>query len=44
MYAKRVHPSVAPRYDYFHHELVTTLARGDDARLGAGYPGTVVSA
>jgi hypothetical protein len=44
MYAKRVHPSVAPRYDYFHHELVATLARGDDARLGADYPGTAVSA
>jgi hypothetical protein len=44
MYAKRVHPSVAPRYDYFHHELVATLAKGDDARLGAGYPGTAVSA
>ena len=44
MYDKRVHPSVAPRYDYFHHELVNTLAAGDDSRLGAGYPGATVSA
>ena len=44
MYAKRVHPSVAPRYDYFHHELVNTLAEGDTSKLGAGYPGATVSA
>jgi len=44
MYDKRVHPSVAPRYDYFHHELVSTLAEGDTARLGADYPGAAVSA
>jgi hypothetical protein len=44
MYDKRVHPSVAPRYDYFHHELVNTLAEGDTSRLGAGYPGATVSA
>lgn len=44
MYDKRVHPAVAPRYDYFHHELVNTLAEGDTARLGADYPGAAVSA
>ncbi|MFL6228801.1 MAG: GAF domain-containing protein [Pyrinomonadaceae bacterium] len=43
MYDKRVHPSVSPRYDYFHQELVTTLAEGDAARLGAGYPGASVA-
>jgi hypothetical protein len=44
MYDKRVHPSVAPRYDYFHQELVGTLAEGDAAKLGAGYPGATVAA
>jgi hypothetical protein len=44
MYDKRVHPSVAPRYDYFHHELVNTLARGDSSKLGSGYPGATVTA
>jgi hypothetical protein len=44
MYDKRVHPSVAPRYDYFHHELVNTLAEGDAAKLGAGYPGATIAA
>ncbi|MCA1817001.1 MAG: hypothetical protein LC746_11445 [Acidobacteria bacterium] len=44
MYDKRVHPSVAPRYDYFHQELVNTLAEGDAAKLGAGYPGATVAA
>ena len=39
MYDKRVRPEVSSRYDYFHHELVNMLAEGDDARLGAGYPG-----
>jgi hypothetical protein len=34
-----VRPEVSSRYDYFHHELVNMLAEGDDARLGAGYPG-----
>jgi hypothetical protein len=44
MYDKRAHPSVAPRYDYFHQELVNTLAEGDAAKLGAGYPGATVAA
>lgn len=44
MYDKRVHSSVAPRFDYFHQELVNTLAGGDDAKLGAGYPGATVAA
>jgi hypothetical protein len=44
MYDKRVHPSVAPRYDYFHQEIVSTLAGGDAARLGAGYPGATIAA
>ena len=44
MYDKRVKPEVAHRYDYFHHELVNTLAEGDAAKLGSDYPGTTVPA
>jgi hypothetical protein len=44
MYDKRVKPEVAQRYDYFHHELVSTLAEGDQAKLGSAYPGATVSA
>ena len=44
MYDKRVKPEVAQSYDYFHHELVTTLAEGDEAKLGSAYPGAAVSA
>ena len=44
MYDKRVKPEVAQRYDYFHHELVATLAEGDQAKLGSSYPGATVSA
>ncbi len=44
MYDKRVKPEVAQRYDYFHNELVNTLAEGDEAKLGSTYPGATVSA
>jgi len=44
MYEKRVKPEVAQRYDYFHHELVNTLAEGDAAKLGSSYPGATVPA
>jgi hypothetical protein len=44
MYDKRVKPEVAQRYDYFHNELVNTLAEGDGAKLGSAYPGATVSA
>lgn len=44
MYDKRVAPPVAARYDYFHQELVNTLAEGDSGKLGASYPGEMVSA
>ena len=44
MYDKRVKPEVAQRYDYFHNELVTTLAEGDEGKLGSAYPGATVSA
>ena len=40
MYDKRVQPQVAAKFDYFHYELVNTLAEGDDDKLGAGYPGS----
>lgn len=39
MYDKRVAANVASRYDYFHHELVNTLAEGNSDKLGGGYPG-----
>ena len=42
MYDKRVAPPVASRYDYFHQELVNTLAEGDPSKLGADYPGAAV--
>jgi len=44
MYDKRVKPEVAKKYDYFHHELVSTLAEGDAEKLGDGYPGATVPA
>ena len=44
MYDKRVAPPVAARYDYFHQELVNTLAGGDSSKLGNSYPGEMVSA
>jgi hypothetical protein len=44
MYDKRVAPEVAGRFDYFHYELVNTLAEGDPDKLGADYPGATVSA
>ena len=44
MYDKRVKAEVAQRYDYFHHELVATLAEGDESKLGSAYPGATVSA
>src|SRR5712692_1572364 len=43
MYEKRVAPPVAARHDYFHQELVNTLAEGDTAKLGSGYPGASVA-
>ncbi len=39
MYEKRVAPPVATRFDYFHYELVNTLAEGDENKLGENYPG-----
>ena len=42
MYDKRVAPPVAARHDYFHQELVNTLAEGDPHKLGANYPGAAL--
>ena len=42
MYDKRVAPPVAARFDYFHYELVNTLAEGDESKLGSEYPGASV--
>jgi hypothetical protein len=44
MYDKRVKPIVSAKYDYFHHELVNTLAEGDASKMGEAYPGTTVTA
>jgi hypothetical protein len=44
MYDKRVAPPVAARHDYFHQELVNTLAEGDPEKLGDTYPGAVLVA
>ena len=43
MYDKRADPRVTGRYDYFHHELVTTLAEGNADKLGRKYPGAQVA-
>jgi hypothetical protein len=42
MYDKRVQPSVAAKFDYFHYELVNSLGEGDVSRLGSSYPGANV--
>lgn len=39
MYDKRTEPAVSSKFDYFHYELVNGLAEGQEAKLGAGYPG-----
>lgn len=40
MYDKRVEPQVAGSFDYFHYELVNSLADGDPVKLGSSYPGS----
>ena len=42
MYDKRVQPPVAAKFDYFHYEIVNTLAEGEAKNLGGGYPGALV--
>jgi hypothetical protein len=42
MYDKRVKPTVAAKFDYFHYELVNNLAEGDADKLGDSYPGADV--
>lgn len=42
MYDKRVQPPVATKFDYFHYELVSNLAEGDENKLGTSYPGTTI--
>lgn len=44
MYDKRVQQPVAEKFDYFHYELVNSLAEGNDVKLGASYPGSKVPA
>ncbi len=43
MYDKRVAPPVAARHDYFHQELVNSLAEGDANKLGGNYPGAALA-
>jgi hypothetical protein len=42
MYEKRVQPPVAAKFDYFHYEIVNSLADGEVQRLGSNYPGSNV--
>lgn len=42
MYDKRVQPPVAAKFDYFHYELISNLAEGDEGKLGSSYPGATV--
>lgn len=42
MYEKRIQPQVAAKFDYFHYELVSNLAEGNDQKLGTSYPGASV--
>lgn len=42
MYDKRVQPAVASKFDYFHYELVNSLAEGVEDKLGANYSGASV--
>ncbi|CAN5440037.1 MAG: hypothetical protein ACR2M8_11425 [Pyrinomonadaceae bacterium] len=42
MYNKRVQTPVASKFDYFHYELVNSLAEGEDEKLGESYPGAEV--
>ncbi|CAN5206228.1 hypothetical protein BH20ACI2_BH20ACI2_20290 [soil metagenome] len=42
MYDKRVQPPVASKFDYFHYEVLNSLAEGSVERLGEGYPGASV--
>ncbi len=42
MYDKRVQPPVAAKFDYFHYELVNTLAEGEEGKLGGSYPGAAI--
>jgi len=39
MYDNRVLPVVAAKFDYFHYELVNSLAEGHEEKLGAAYAG-----
>ncbi|CAN5776616.1 hypothetical protein BH24ACI3_BH24ACI3_14110 [soil metagenome] len=42
MYDKRVESHVAAQFDYFHYELLNSLADGEPTKLGSSYPGAVV--
>ncbi len=41
-YEKRFGKAVAKQFDYFHEEVVRTLASNDPSLLGLGYPGPSV--
>lgn len=41
-YEKRFGKTIGKQYDYFHDELVKTLAGSESALLGSGYPGPSV--
>ena len=43
MYERRADAQVKTTHDYFHEELVRILAEGDEAQLGTGHPGPMLS-
>ncbi len=43
MYDRRADATVKTTHDYFHAELIRILAEGDEAQLGSGYPGPMLS-
>lgn len=42
VYAREFIPACGSMVDYFHHELLHTLARGDPKAMGEEYPGPLV--
>ena len=41
-YQSKVHPAVASEKDYYHEEIVSILAAGDESLMGDDYPGRLL--
>ena len=41
-YQSKVHPAVASKKDYYHEEIVSILAAGDESLIGDDYPGRML--